>query len=116
MGSAFSFNGLTGSDVFLRNPVTSSKLKLAQAVPPPKIEHEKDFGRITPELVKRGGDLFKVHCMSCHTPEKSFKSDTSQKVYEMIVPGVHGGSPHSFSDLGEKERWALVHYIESLRK
>ncbi|MBI2646031.1 MAG: cytochrome C oxidase subunit IV family protein [Deltaproteobacteria bacterium] len=116
------FIGLTGSDLFLRTPVRSSAIPKVSSSSSDLIggltggSHlSKNFSHTTPELVKRGQELFKVHCTACHSLGKSFKSETSQKVYEAIVRNVPGGDPHSFSDLGEKERWALVHYVESLK-
>ena len=97
------FVGLTASDVFFRSPVQTHAWGSA-VIPRPKAEGSQ-----------RGGDLFRVHCMSCHAQGKSFKLDSSQKIYEAIS-GVSQAEGHSFSDLGEKERWALVHYVESLRK
>ncbi len=114
------FVGLTASDVFLRTPVQSSVLRLSS----PGLtggsnegsHASQNFSQATPELIKRGEEIFKARCMACHASGKSFKSESAQKIHEAIVPGIPGEQTHSFSDLGEKERWALVHYIESLRK
>lgn len=118
------FVGLTASDVFLRPVVKNAVLKssssssdlIGGSTGGSPVHASEDLKRVTPELIKRGKGLFNVYCLSCHTSGKSFKSETAQKVYDVIVPAIPGGSPHSFSDLGEKERWALIHYVESLRK
>src|SRR3989338_7939150 len=80
------FIGLTGSDLFLRTPVRSAVIPKLSSSSSDLIggltggssegSHvSKNFTHATPELVKRGQELFKVHCMSCHVPEKRFKSE-----------------------------------------
>lgn len=109
------FVGLVGSDVFFRPSVRypESSGHLAHAA-------FEDLSQSTPELVKRGQELFKVHCIACHAlgyASGKFKSETSsQEIYETIVKGLSDVAMPSFSDLGEKERWALTHYVDSLKK
>lgn len=110
------FSGLVASDVFYRNIPSLEKFQQAQVL---KIGHEKeekkyeDFSKSNASLIERGEELYKVHCLSCHGI-RTFLGNT-QEVFDVLTTGVPGTRMPSYVDLGEKERWALTHYILSLK-
>lgn len=91
----------------------------------------------TPELVAKGNAAFQVNCAACHgakgagdgaaaaalnpkprnlATEKFKAGDTPQKIFNTISKGLPGTVMPGFGHLSEEERWALTHFIASLRK
>jgi len=103
------FVGLTGADLFLRDPVTSDRFQKASVFV--KRTHDRhDYSHSSAELVDLGKRLYKVHCAS-HIPEGFQFPEGSDKIFKLLS---HGNDEiPSFSDLGEKERWAIAHYLFS---
>lgn len=107
------FIGLTASDVLYRPAVSSPLFKMAELGGAPKTQAHEDLTQSTPELVKMGKQLYQSHCLSCHSLNTPFRG-TSFEIYEAITNGV--STMPSYSDLGEKERWAITHFTSSLKK
>lgn len=105
------FIGLTGSDLFLRKEPTSQKLKLAR---PLEVRHhvQENLTLPTPEAIERGRTLHQTYCITCHNMNRVFTGQPKD-VYRILTEGLPGTTMPSFSDLGEKERWALIHFILS---
>jgi mono/diheme cytochrome c family protein len=101
----------------------------ARAEPPKK----------TPELLEKGKASFAKNCVSCHGPKgegngmlsKSLKPPPRnlvteplknggehpavEQVFETLKTGSKGTAMVAFTGLPEEERWALAHYVISLR-
>jgi mono/diheme cytochrome c family protein len=91
----------------------------------------------TPASIEKGKASYKINCVACHGEKadgkgpaavalnpkpRSFsdgtfkQGDSPEKIFKTLETGVPGGAMVSFKHLPEAERWALVHYILSLRK
>lgn len=127
------FLGLTSMDLFFRGdvyvhgPITmasSGKSKLKK----PWIS--------TPELVKKGKELFAQQCVSCHglagqgdgvaaaalnprprnfTASEGWKNGRRPTmVFKTLKEGIPNSGMASFATIPSDDRWALVHYVLSL--
>ena len=86
-------------------------------------------------LVKQGSTLFKTHCAVCHGPKglgdgtpglvppprnlvegKWKKGGSAKELFTTLQNGIEGSSMVSFKHLSKEDRWALVHYIQSITK
>jgi len=101
------------------------------------------FSRVpkkTPELMKRGKELYKINCASCHGDkgdgkgvaaaalpanakprsflgDQKFKRGNSlEKIFETTSKGIPGTMMVAFAHLPEKDRWAVTYYVHSLNK
>lgn len=91
----------------------------------------------SPELLAKGQASFKTNCTVCHgdkgdgngpagaslTPKaRNFISEKfkfgvkPEQVFKTITEGSKNTSMTAFGHLSEDERWALTHYVLSLRK
>lgn len=107
------FIGLAAGDIIFRYPVDSQKFKKAELLEIHKKPLHEDVTQPSPSLIKRGEELYKVHCLSCHGVRTFVGSP--KDVFKVLTVGVPGTRMPSYSDLGEKERWALTHYILSAK-
>lgn len=97
----------------------------------------KDFSQSTPELIKMGESAYKMNCLSCHGDKLDgkgpagqylkplprdlikgayVKGDSAKEVFDTLTKGLPGTAMVPFSSLSEEKRWAIVHYLRSLRK
>ena len=86
-------------------------------------------------LLKQGSTLFKTHCAVCHGPKglgdgtpglvppprnlvegKWKKGGSAKELFTTLQNGIEGSSMVSFKHLAKEDRWALVHYIQSITK
>lgn len=98
--------------------------------------YAKDYKKATPELIKKGKAAYAINCLTCHgekgdgkgpagvalkpaprnlVKDKYKKGDTDQQVFETISKGLPGTTMVGYGHLKEEERWAITHYIQSLR-
>ncbi len=90
----------------------------------------------TPELIAKGKTLFQANCVACHGAEgrgdgpaaaalnphpRNFTSAEGWKngrspaqVFKTVTNGIAGSPMAGFSTLSVEDRWAIVHYVESL--
>lgn len=130
------FLGLTASDEFYR-PVTA-EVKVHEVKEPEgnQAAKMKELLQSTPELVARGQGVYQANCVACHgasgqgdgpaasalSPKpRNFTSAEGWKngrapaqIFKTLNEGIPGSSMASFSTLSIEDRWALVHYIESI--
>lgn len=95
--------------------------------------------KATPELLEKGKASFAKNCVSCHGPKgegdgmlsKNLKPPPRnlvteplknggehpdvQNVFDTLRTGSKGTAMVAFTGLPEEERWALAHYVISLR-
>lgn len=110
-------------------------------VPADKTQGDVDLSQIeTPwisseSLVSHGSKVYQTYCASCHgktgqgdglaakglkpPPRNLIKGDWKQgggsiDLYKTLVQGVPDSSMVSFSYLSKMDRWALVHYVQSI--
>ena len=100
-------------------------LGLSQSNPPKK----------TPELLKKGKALYEKNCIPCHGPKGDGKGQLGaalkpppsdftkpfsqwtvtkgdlQKVFDAVTKGIPNTSMVKWSQLPEKDRWALVYAV-----
>lgn len=93
--------------------------------------------KATPELLTKGKQVYATNCATCHgehgdgrgpasatTPERPRNfvkgryeyGSTPGKVFKTVTRGIVKDGMPSFATLSEEERWAVVHYILSLKK
>lgn len=107
----------------------------------PKVEIKKATPKAvppaTPAVLEKGKTIFTTQCVACHgekgdgntvagqalTPKprnfltEDFKfGDEPAKVFDTITKGSPGTAMVGYSFLSEEERWALTHYVLSLKK
>lgn len=91
----------------------------------------------SPELIAKGQVSYKTNCAVCHGDKgdgngpagaslnpkarnfisEKFKYGTKpEQVFKVITEGSKNTSMASFGHLSEDERWALTHFVLSLRK
>ncbi len=105
------FVGLTGSDLLLRKEPTAQKIKLAHPLEVRTHAHE-NLSVPSKEAVERGRVLHQTYCITCHSMKRVFTGQPKD-VYRILTEGLPGTTMPSFADLGERERWALIHFILS---
>lgn len=90
----------------------------------------------TPELVKKGKDVFAINCVACHgasglgdgpaavalnpkprsfIKDKFKNGDKPVQVFKSISEGLSGTSMVAYGHLSESDRWALTYYVLSFR-
>lgn len=96
----------------------------------------KKFGNSTPELIEKGKTLFATNCASCHGNDgkgdgvagvtlnpkpRNFHELTSWKnginlsqIFKTLQDGLAATNMPSFSTIPVEDRFALIHYIQSL--
>ncbi len=98
--------------------------------------YAKDYKTSTPELIKKGKVAYTTNCLTCHgekgdgkgpagvalkpaprnfVKDKYKKGDKPEQVFETITKGLPGTTMVGYGHLKEEERWAITHYIQSLR-
>lgn len=96
-----------------------------------------DFKKSTPALVAKGKKAFVTNCATCHGDKgagdgpaaaalnpkprnfvtDAFKAgDTAEVIFETTSKGLKGTAMPGFAFIPEEDRWAISHYIVSLRK
>ncbi len=96
-----------------------------------------DFSKSTPDLIAKGKAAFTTNCVVCHgekmdgsgpagmalnpkprnlITEKFKQGDKPAQIFDTISKGVPKTAMAPFAHLPEEDRWALAHYIKSLRK
>ncbi len=92
---------------------------------------------LTPALLEKGKVSYTTNCMACHgekgdgngpagsmmnpkprnlITEKFKKGDKLDQVFKTLTSGLPNTSMVAFGHLNDEERWALSHYVLSLRK
>jgi mono/diheme cytochrome c family protein len=86
----------------------------------------------TPELLAQGKASYATYCASCHGPtgagdgpaaralkppprDLTALSGGAPAVFQVLGTGVKGTAMAPFKHLSEPDRWAIAHYVESLR-
>jgi mono/diheme cytochrome c family protein len=86
----------------------------------------------TPEVLARGKEAFARYCVGCHGPrgagdgpaasslkpppkDLSTVSGGAPAVFAVLETGVKGTAMIDFQHLSEDDRWAIAHYVNSLR-
>lgn len=86
-------------------------------------------------LIKQGAALYQTHCAVCHGPKglgdgtpgltppprnlvegKWKKGGSAKDLFTTLQNGMEGTSMVSFKHLSKRDRWALIHYIQSITK
>lgn len=86
-------------------------------------------------LIKQGSTLYQTHCAVCHGPKglgdgtpgllppprnfvegKWKKGGSAKDLFTTLQNGIEGTSMVAFKYLSKEDRWALVHYIQSITK
>ena len=88
--------------------------------------------RVTPELIKKGGEVFTTNCVVCHgetgdgngpagaamNPRprdlggSEYKNgNTPEAIFKTLEKGLEGTTMVAFAHLPEEDRWALAHYV-----
>lgn len=79
------------------------------------------------ESIAKGRDIFKKHCISCHSLEKKgdifdlqdnlwIHGDTDGEIFNVISDGVPGTAMRGFKgELSAESIWHIVNYLKSLR-
>ena len=86
-------------------------------------------------LIAHGGKVYKIHCAVCHGPKglgdgtpgleppprnlvegKWKRGGSAKALFITFQEGIAGTSMVSFKHLTKTDRWALVHYVQSLTK
>lgn len=101
---------------------------------------KEDFAKLeisTPELVAKGKEVYNVNCTVCHGaegkgdgiggaalnpkprnfhgPASDWKNGSSGKsIYVTLANGIAGSGMASYKALAPEDRWALVHYVQTL--
>lgn len=97
----------------------------------------KKVGNPNDELVAKGADLFSKNCVSCHGDKgegngvagaalnpkpRNFTSSDGWKngrkisqIYKTLEEGITGGGMSSFNHLPIEDRFALIHFVRSLK-
>jgi mono/diheme cytochrome c family protein len=91
----------------------------------------------TPELLKKGQEVFKLNCVACHGEKglgdgpaavaldpkpRSFAKDKfkngekPEQVFKTISEGITGTPMVAYGHLPEADRWALVYHVLSYRQ
>ena len=89
----------------------------------------------TPEIVTYGAKVFKTNCAMCHGNEGKGDGPSAGGMnpkprnlvegkwtqgegiiahYNVLLNGIKGGSMASFAHLKSYDRWALLHFVESI--
>lgn len=90
----------------------------------------------TPELLKKGQEIFTINCVACHGDKglgdgpaavalnpkpRSFSKDEFKngdkpaQVFKTISEGLPGTPMVAYAHLSEADRWALVYHVLSFR-
>lgn len=126
------FLGLVGADFFTREKINPMKV---EKVAGGGITDPSKLNAATPELTKKGGELFAQQCASCHgaggagdgvaaaalNPKpRNFKSGvwkfggSPSKIFKTLTQGSPGTAMGAFTTLSIEERYALAHYVRSI--
>lgn len=130
------FIALTLSDVMERPKVEPVNIVAVQGPVGDQSAKMKALLASTPAQISAGKTLYQVNCATCHGPEgkgdgaaaaaltpkpRNFTTSDSWKngrapsqIYKTLTEGVAGSAMASFATLSVEDRWALVHYVDSL--
>ncbi len=118
-----------------QNEVDPKALAAAGAGPVFDITAVKEPWVSTPEIITYGKKFFSTNCSICHGPEgkgdgpsaggmnpkprnivegKWTQGNNLTDHFNVVTNGIKGGSMASFAHFKVADRWALVHYIESI--
>ncbi len=96
-----------------------------------------DFSKPSPDLMEKGKKAYVTNCVSCHGDlgdgngpagqflkpkprdfsKEAFKNgDKPEEIFSTITKGLPGTLMVGYAHLPEETRWALAHYVKSLRK
>ncbi len=92
--------------------------------------------KVTPALLAQGKQLFATTCVACHGEKgdgsgpaaaalnpkprnfvtETFRNgDKPEQIFKTIGDGIPGTGMAAFAYLAEGDRWALAHYVTTLR-
>lgn len=130
------FIALTLSDVMERPLVAAAPVHEIQGPVGDQSAKMKELLKSTPAQIEKGKGLFQQNCVACHgangqgdgpaaaalTPKpRNFHVTEGWKVgrapaqvFKVLTNGIPGSAMASFATLSVEERWALVHYVDSL--
>ncbi len=130
------FIGLTLSDTLDRPKVAEAQVHEIHGPEGDQSAKMIELSKSTPEQIEKGKVLFQQNCVACHgaegkgdgpaaaalTPKpRNFTSNDNWKngrapaeVFKTLKNGIQGGAMASFATLSMEDRWALVHYVDSL--
>ncbi|MBL7685913.1 MAG: c-type cytochrome [Deltaproteobacteria bacterium] len=130
------FIGLTASDLLVRPTIVEAKVQAVQGPSGVNSAKMNELRVSTPALLAKGKELYAQNCTSCHgasgqgdgpaagalNPKpRNFTQDAGWKngrspaqIFKTLTKGLEGTSMASFSTLSTEDRWALVHFVESL--
>lgn len=122
--------------------LTGSSFQLARvAEVPGPYSYRRNPVRRTPEVIARGADLYRTHCLVCHGAEgrgdgpaarslnpppvnfttppgfqgAGLRAHTDGELYWAITKGIRGSSMPAYEDiLTDEDRWILVWYVRHL--
>ena len=117
---------------FLRNPIIAV---LSLFIAPAWADSVAP--KFTPEMANQGKSIFQANCVTCHGanadgngPAGKYMSprprdlnrakfkggDSAANIYKTITQGLDGTAMPGFGSLSDSDRWALVSYIDAIRK
>ncbi len=110
---------------------------LALGISSAAVAADSKFAKSTPALVAKGKKAYLTNCATCHGDKadgngpagsamnpkpRNFVTDafkageTADAIFETTSKGLKGTAMPGFSFIPEEDRWAISHYIASLRK
>lgn len=130
------FIGLTLSDTLDRPKVLEAKVVEVKGPEGDQSAKMMELLKSSPAQIEKGKVLYQQNCVACHgadgkgdgpaavalTPKpRNFVLGDGWKngrapaqVFKTLTHGIPGGSMAAFATLSIEDRWALVHYVESL--
>lgn len=104
----------------------------AAAAPAPALARAIEPPQRTPELLARGKASYAAFCAACHgaagagdgpaakalrppPPDLTALTAGAPGIFEVLGRGVKGTAMVPFTHLPEQDRWAIAHFVESLR-
>ena len=107
------FVGLTASDLLFRSDPTSQKFSKAKVFETHVFpQHVQKYEKPSKDLITLGEELYPIYCER-FLPKNYAWPRERKAIFELLTYGDQPQNIPSFSDLGEKERWAVTHYIFS---
>ncbi|MEO5971511.1 MAG: cytochrome c [Bdellovibrionia bacterium] len=112
-------------------------INIVCAIFPPLTAVAETFQNVTPKALVRGEAVFQVNCVACHgvkgdgagpaakvmaqKPRNfilgNFKyGNTPEQLFKTVTKGIEGTPMPSWAGLPEADRWAVIHYIKTLKR